>query len=128
MAKLPDWVIEARDKASDLDGYASDAEDKKACADYDFRRAMLWDKHGTDLIRKIEQQADKIEWLESVCRGHVALNLEQAKKIERLQADNLELQRTHTQHVTCLTAINDLIGSLLVNHKATEKAKEKSDD
>ncbi len=64
MAKLPDWVIEARDKASDLDGYASYAEDKKACADYDFRRAMLWEEHGTDLIRKIEQQAETIERLE----------------------------------------------------------------
>lgn len=68
MATLPDWIVEAREKDRDLAGYAGDPDDEKACADYDFRRAMLWEEHGTDLIRKVELQAGTIERLNKQLR------------------------------------------------------------
>ncbi len=50
-----------------------------------------WER-GYDIAKA--EQADKIEWLESVCRGHVALNLEQAETIERLEAFVDKLPKT----------------------------------
>ena len=92
MAKLPDWIVEARNKDRNLVGYAGDPDDEKACRDYDFRRAMLWEQYGSDLIRKVELQADEDERLELDLEGE-RLWIKEGKKLHDVQVEKIEQLR-----------------------------------